>query len=162
MSSPTSAVGWGKKGRFAVADEAERQTPDIVQLWRDWLTQSERQVNTFFNEALGQEPSARGMAGFMEAYAALQRLIADAMQRYLALVNMPSRTDVLGLGETLRSIEDRLARIEETLQIAAEAVDAHERSAAAPEPARTRQPPIFPNGEEAPPSAAPIPEELRR
>jgi hypothetical protein len=145
-----------------MADQAEKQTPDIVQLWRDWLTQSERQVNTFFNEALGQEPSARAMAGFVEAYAALQRLLMDAMQRYLTLVNMPSRTDVLGLGETLRSMEDRLARIEETLQIAAEAVDAHERSAPVREPARTRQPPIFPNGEEARPSAAPIPEELRR
>jgi hypothetical protein len=145
-----------------MADQAEKQTPDIVQLWRDWLTQSERQVNTFFNEALGQEPSARAMAGFVEAYAALQRLLMDAMQRYLSLVNMPSRTDVLGLGETLRSMEDRLARIEETLQIAAEAVDAHERSAPVREPARTRQPPIFPNGEEARPSAAPIPEELRR
>jgi hypothetical protein len=145
-----------------MTDQEEKQTPDIVQLWRDWLTQSERQVNTFFNEALGQEPSARAMAGFVEAYAALQRLLMDGMQRYLALVNMPSRTDVLGLGETLRSIEDRLARIEETLQIAAEAVDAHERAAPVREPARTRQPPIFPNGEEARPSAASIPEELRR
>ena len=162
MCFPTSAVGWGKKGRFAVADEAEKQTPDIVQLWRDWLTQSERQINGFFSEAMGQDTSARSMAGLMEAYAALQRLLADAMQRYLAFVNMPSRTDVVGLGETLRSIEDRLARIEETLQIAAEAVDAYAHTAPVFEPARTKQPPIFPNGEEAPPSAAPIPEELRR
>ena len=162
MSFPTSAVGWGKKGRFAMADQTERQTPDVVQLWRDWLTQSERQINTFFSEAMGQDTSARSMAGFMEAYAALQRLLADVMQRYLAFVNLPSRADVVGLGETLRSIEDRLSRIEETLQIAAEAVDAHPRSAPEPEPARTRQPPIFPNGEEARPSAAPIPEELRR
>lgn len=145
-----------------MADQAEKQTPDIVQLWRDWLTQSERQVNSFFNEAMGQDASARSLAGFMEAYAALQRLLAEGMQRYLAFVNVPSRTDVVGLGETLRSIEDRLARIEETLQIAAEAVDASGRAAPAFEPVRTKQPPIFPNGEEAPPSAAPIPEELRR
>lgn len=145
-----------------MADQAEKQTPDIVQLWRDWLTQSERQVNSFFSDALGQEASGRTMAGYMELYVGLQRLLAEAMQRYLQFVNMPSRADVVSLGETLRSIEDRLGRIEETLQIAAQAVDARVYEAPAAEPSRTRQPPVFANGEEPRLSAAPIPEELRR
>jgi hypothetical protein len=151
-----------------MADQADRQTPDIVQLWRDWLTQSERQVNSLFNDALGQEGSARSMAAFIEVYVTVQRQLAELMQRYLQFVNMPSRSDVISLGETLRSIEDRLARIEETLQIAAEAVDAHEHSVPAAEPSRTRQAPIFTNGGEEPRLATPpietasIPEELRR
>lgn len=155
-----------------MAETPDKQTPDLVELWRDWLTQSERQLNSFFGETLNQEASARAVAGYMELYAALQRLLAEAMQRYLSFINMPSRNDVVGLGETLRSIEDRLARIEETLQIAAEAVDARERSAPAFEPARTRRP-IFPGAEDsrgeqpafpgAPrPEVSPIPEELRR
>lgn len=145
-----------------MVDQSERQTPDVVQLWRDWLTQSERQVNSLLNDALGQEGSARSMAGFMETYVGLQRLMAEVMQRYLQFVNMPSRTDVIGLAETLRSIEDRLGRIEETLQIAAQAVDARGVELPANEPARTRQPPVFANGEEPRFTAQPIPEELRR
>ena len=97
----------------------------------------------------------------------LQRLLAEGMQRYLAFVNMPSRNDVVALGETLRSIEDRLTRIEETLQIAAAAVDARERTTPRQEPARTRQAPSFPEAPDSIPSfnrsnSSPIPEELRR
>jgi hypothetical protein len=150
-----------------MAEQQQQPAPDVAQLWRDWLTQSERQVNSFFSEALNQEVSARSVAGFMEMYATLQRLLAEGMQRYLAFINMPSRSDVTGLGETLRSIEDRLARIEETLQIAAEAVDARERAAPAFEPTRTRQAPIFPDAPANIPSfnrgnSSAIPEELRR
>ncbi len=150
-----------------MADQQSQQNADVAQLWRDWLTQSERQVNAFFGEALNQDVSAKSVAGFMEMYATLQRLLAEGMQRYLAFVNMPSRSDVTGLGETLRSIEDRLARIEETLQIAADAVDARERSVLQHEPPRTRQAPPFPDMPGTIPSfnsgnSSAIPEELRR
>ena len=37
----------------------------------------------------------------MEITTAFQRMMAEGMQRYLTFVNMPSRTDVTGLGETL-------------------------------------------------------------
>lgn len=150
-----------------MAEQQNQQTPDVAQIWRDWLTQSERQVNAFMGDALNQDASARSIAGFMEAYATLQRLMAEGMQRYLAFVNMPSRSDVTGLGETLRGIDDRLARIEETLQIAAAAVDAREEPSAAREPARTRRAPEFPDMPAAIPSfnggsSTQIPEELRR
>jgi hypothetical protein len=69
------------------------------------------------------------------------------MQRYLAFVNMPSRNDVVGLGETLRSIEDRLRgskrRCRSRQPSTREAVDA------AYEPARTRQAPVFPTSRRA-------------
>ena len=142
-------------------EASEGPAPDFLQQWRDWMTESERQFNTFMNQAMSTEASARGMAGYVEAYAAFQRLIADGMQRYLAFMNMPSRTDVLSLGETLRSIEERLAHIEETLQIAVEAVDASERPAPREEPARTRRPVGFPPAEIVP-QAITVPEELRR
>jgi hypothetical protein len=137
--------------------------PDFLQLWRDWLTESERQFNSLMNQVMSADASARGMGTSVEAYAAFQRVLADGMQRYLAFVNMPSRTDVLGLGEALRSIEERLARIEETLQIAAEAVDMRERDMLTPseEPSRTRRPPSFLDDVAGAP-AAPVPEELRR
>jgi hypothetical protein len=81
-------------------------------------------------------------------------------------MNMPSRNDIVGLGETLRSLEARLARIEETLQIAAEAVDRDGSRAAPPtKPARTRRPAGAAAAEETPeetPEAGAIPKELRR
>ena len=144
-----------------MSEQSGKQQPDILQLWRQWLTESERQFNAFSQDAMNSEAFARSVGGFMEMYAALQRVTAEGMQRYLTFVNMPSRNDVVGLAETLRSIEGRLARIEETLQIAAAAVDADVRGPAPiSEPPRTRRPEGMPFPER--PDWAPIPEELRR
>lgn len=140
----------------------QQQQPDIAQLWREWLTQSERQLNAFFNEMMGTEGFARTMGTYMEVYATFQRLLAQAMERYLAFVNVPSRTDITALAETLQTIETRLARIEETLLIAAEAVDGGTRREPAIEPARTRRPAGFPAPEPAAEEPAAVPEELRR
>ena len=146
-----------------MAEQSDKQAPDVMQLWREWLTQSERQFNAFSNEAMNTEAFARTVGGYMEMYAAFQRLMTEGMQRYLSFINMPSRTDVTALGEMLRTIEGRLARIEETLQIAAEAMDTNERSAMpVAEPTRTRRPPGVPPAGEDGTEAPALPEELRR
>jgi hypothetical protein len=158
-----------------MTEQSSNAAPELLQLWRDWLTESERQFNSFFADSMGSDPAARTIGGVVELYAGFQRILAESMQRYLALINMPSRTDVVGLGETLRSIEDRLARIEETLQTAADAIDARERDfgRVGREPLRTRQPaapvaagvvPETNGGAPVQPAAGPppIPEELRR
>ena len=143
-------------------EQTNRETPDVMQAWRDWLTETERQFNAFFADTMNQDSVASGVGGYMEITAGFQRLMAEGMQRYLAFVNMPSRSDVVGLGETLRSIEERLSRIEETLQIAAEAVDASEGpSVREHEPARTRQPAGSPFARPAGDGQS-VPEELRR
>lgn len=128
-----------------MAEQADQQVPDVMQFWRDWLTQSERQFNAFFAQSMNTEPFARSVGGYMEMYATFQRMMAQGMERYLALINIPSRTDVIGLGEAMRAMDERLARIEELLQIAVDAGGSRERDAAPPsEPSRTRRPPGVP------------------
>ena len=144
-------------------EQSDGPTQDIMQLWREWLTQSERQFNAFFNDAMDTEAFARTVGGCMEMNAAVQGMVSEGMQRYLTFVNMPSRTDVISLGETLRTIESRLARIEEMLQIAAGAVDTGEYATTSrSEPARTRRPAAVPPAEENGAEHWAIPEELRR
>jgi len=146
-----------------MSEQTEQPTPDVMEAWREWLTQTERQFNALFNQAMNAEPFARNMGGYLEITTAFQRMMAEGMQRYLTFVNMPSRTDVTGLGETLRSIEDRLSRIEEMLQIAAEAVAvSDEREERRPEPARTRTPPGYAPLEETRQEAGAVPESFRR
>ena len=150
-----AGIGRGK----TMSEQTEQPTPDVMEAWREWLTQTERQFNAFFNQAMNTEPFGRNMGGYMEITTAFQRMMAEGMQRYLTFLNMPSRTDVTGLGETLRSIEDRLSRIEEMLHIAVEAVDmGEEREERRPEPPRTRTPSGFPTR----PDTVAVPEGLRR
>lgn len=144
-------------------EQPEQPTPDVMEAWRQWLTQTERQFNALFNQAMDTEPFARNVNSYMEIMELFQRMTTQGMQRYLEFMNMPSRTDVTGLGETLRSIEDRLSRIEDMLRMAADAVDAAPAEAQRPEPARTRTPPAFPTRPDAHRrAAAAVPEGLRR
>ena len=145
-----------------MAEQTNAQTPDVMQLWRDWLTETERQFNSFFADAMNQDAAARGVGGYVEMTAGFQRMMADFMQRYLEFMNMPSRTDVVGVAETLSAIEERLSRIEETLQIAAAAIDASEPPTFRAEPSRTRQPATSAPPEPPSDGQQAVPEGLRR
>ena len=81
-------------------------------MWREWVSQSERQWNAILNEAMTSEAYGQSMGRFMEMYVASQKTLADTMGRYLTALNLPARTDVLALGDRLAAIEDRLAGIE--------------------------------------------------
>lgn len=143
-----------------MTEQAQQQaSQDVMTLWREWLTQTERQFNAFFNQSMNAEPFARSMGGVTEMTAAYQRMVTEGMQRYLTFMNMPSRQDLIGVAETLKSIEDRIARIEETLQMAAAAVERNGRNAAShAEPSRTRRPPGYPLADEP----ASVPDGMRR
>jgi hypothetical protein len=45
--------------------------PDITQLWRNWLTDTEHQWNAFFNDVMGTDSFGRFLGGYMEIYGTL-------------------------------------------------------------------------------------------
>jgi phytoene dehydrogenase-like protein len=95
--------------------EPTSPVPDPAAAWRAWLTQSEQQWNAFLNQVMGTDQYTQSMGRMMEAYAAIQKSMAESMSRYLGALNMPTRTDILTLGDRLAMIEDRLAGIERML-----------------------------------------------
>jgi hypothetical protein len=143
--------------------EAPENQPqrELAELWRQWLTQSERQMNEFLNQAMSTDTAGRGMGSFVELYAVFQRNMAQAMERYLTAMNIPSRTDITALAATLSTIEERLSRIERTLLIAAEPVDSYERRDESAEPPRTRRPRDN-DASEIPAASGAVPDDLRR
>ena len=81
-------------------------------MWREWVSQSERQWNAFLNEAMTSQAYGQSMGRFMEMYVGMQKTLADTMGHYVTALNLPARSDVLALGDRLAAIEDRLAGIE--------------------------------------------------
>ena len=82
---------------------------DVADLWRNWLTETERQWNSFFNEVMGTDSFSRVAANYMDAYSVVQRSLNQGMERYLNTFNLPTHSDVVELGERLHNIEERLA-----------------------------------------------------
>lgn len=116
--------------------------PDIGQLWRNWLTETERQWNGFFNDIMGTDSFGRLMGGYMEMYGTLQRLVTRNMERSLSTFNVPTRSDIVDLSERLSAVEERLGSIESSLRALAEAVGHPSQPAAVTQlrPRRTRRP----------------------
>lgn len=122
---------------------------DPFAAWREWLGASERQWNTFLNDAMATEEFSRSMGQFMDVYLNMQKSVSEGMSRYFAALNVPSRSDVLGLGERLSAIERQLAAISLRLDamVASEVSASTRATEQAPEapaarPPRTKKPPV--------------------
>lgn len=120
------------------------KTADPFAMWREFVAQSERQWNAFLNEAMATEQFSQAMGRMMDFYVNLQKGMNELMSRYLQFANLPSRQEVLALGERLGAIEDRLVRMERMLgnqPSQAGAGSSAETPVKAKRPARTKRPP---------------------
>ena len=117
-------------------------TADPFAMWRDWVSQSERQWNTFFNNAMATDEFSQSLGKFMDVYLGMQKTMNETMSRYLSSMNVPTRDDVLGLGHRLSAIEERLTAIENALPRSApeNTATAQAKPTDVPRPPRTRKP----------------------
>jgi len=115
---------------------------DVAQTWRSWLTETERQWNSFFNGVMGTDSFGRLMGSYLEGYSLLQRSLNQSMERYLNTFNLPTHSDIVELGERLRAVEERLTSLESGLNdlAAAAGVDRSAASITPLHPRRTRRP----------------------
>ena len=111
--------------------------PDLGESFRNLVTTWERDFNSFANQVMGTETFSRAMNTAQKSQLGLQQMFSDAMARHFAMMNMPSRDDVVQLGATLQDVMRRLERIEAML---AER-EAHASGVANQGPPRTKQPP---------------------
>lgn len=111
---------------------------DPLTMWRDWVTQSENQWNAFFNQAMATDEFSQSIGRFMDVYVNMQKTMNDVMGRYLTMANLPTRTDILALGDRLTAIEERLVAMEAGASVTAPEAKA---SKAASRPPRTRKTP---------------------
>jgi hypothetical protein len=95
---------------------AEKPPSDPLSVWRELVSQWEKSVNSVANESMGSDQFSSSMNKALGASAQAQHLMTEAMSRYLATLNLPSREDVINIGERLQSIEAHLTRVVELLE----------------------------------------------
>lgn len=123
----------------AKAASKPQQLKGPLDAFRDFVGQWERGVNQFANEAMGNEQFSRLMLGASSAAAGAKAGLGEAMERYLTTMNLPTRADIVTIGERLQAIETQLGRLTEIVAQTA-SVDAAPVSVAL-KPKRTRKPP---------------------
>ena len=121
--------------------DAASANTDVMDLWRNWLTETERQFNGFFNQVMGTDSFGRFTGSYMDGYAVLQRSLNQGMERYLNTFNLPTHSDIVELGERLHNIEERLTTIETNIKnLFAERGVSPTAAVTQLRPARTRRP----------------------
>ena len=118
-------------------------TADPFEMWRDWVANSERQWNSFLNNAMATDEFSQAMGRMMDVYLNMQKNMNEVMGRYLQVINVPTRNDVMAIGERLSQIEDRLNQIEGALarmSVPSAAGTAAPRATTVPRPPRTKKP----------------------
>jgi len=114
---------------------------DVMDMWRTWLTDTERQFNGFFNQVMGTESFSRVAGSYMDGYSVLQRSLNQGMERYLNTFNLPTHSDIVELGDRLHNIEERLSTIESNISnLFAERGVSPSAAVTQLRPARTRRP----------------------
>ena len=123
--------------------ETKEQQANPLDLWRQYITDSERQWNGFFKDVLGTDGFSSTMNTWVEASLSVQRMVADQLERYYTTFNIPTHSDLVSLGERMKTIEDTLSRLESMIAAGPSKNGATPRPVASrPKPKRTKRPPV--------------------
>ena len=112
--------------------------PDFGNLWRDLLRQWEDAGNSLGTDAMKSPEFSKFMNQATSSSAALQRVFADLSAKYLAALNLPTKSDITAIAERLQAIERRIEEMQLTM---AEHQSQGPRSPSFVKPTRNRQPP---------------------
>lgn len=115
---------------------ADNKPLDPSAQFQEYVNQWERSMDQFFNQLMGTEQFSQSMNQLQKLQLEFQKMFHEVMAGQLAQWNLPSREDVLQLGEQIRALDARVARMESALAGLADAA-APKKSG----PPRTRRPP---------------------
>ena len=104
-----------------------RPSSDPFELWRQIYETNERAWNAVLERTVNNPAFAESSGKILETFLSAQKTVRDNMKSYLEGINLPTREDIARLGELIVSLEekvdqldDRLARIEQSMVKAAE------------------------------------------
>ncbi len=119
---------------------------DPVQVWHTMLAEMEKGFNAMANQVMGSEQFSKVTHQFTGASVGAQKTVGDLMERYLVSMNLPSRAQMVSMGDRLQSIESQLNEIRALLNRVHADVASQGNGLAAPKPPRTKQPPSATGG----------------
>ena len=117
---------------------------DPIALWHKMLGEMEKGFNSLSNQALTSPEFSKVMNQASGVTAGAHKQLSDFMEKYLLSMNMPSRSQMVGIAERLQSIEGQLSDIKLLLQEMQKQTGVGSPAAGPARPPRTRRPPVAP------------------
>jgi len=114
---------------------------DPVAIWQNMIGEMEKGFNSFANQAMTSPEFSKVVNQVGGAAAGAQKQLGDLMEKYLVSMNLPSRAQMVSMGERLQSIEGQLNEIKALLHQVHNNSGAPTGGYGAPKPPRTKRPP---------------------
>ncbi len=115
---------------------------DPVALWQNMIGEMEKGFNAFANQAMASPQFSKVVNQVGGATAGAQKQLGELMERYLLSMNLPSRSQMVGMAERLQSIEGQLNEIKAMLhQMQGASAGTSGGHSQTPRPPRTKRPP---------------------
>jgi hypothetical protein len=135
-----------QKGIVMADKKSEKRPPDPAENFRNLVNEWERGFDAMANRFMGTEEFSRSMNQLQDLQLTMQKRFNEAMAEQLSNFNIPSRDDILQLGEAVHALDKRVARVESLL--AKQAAKKKKKKGGGKEahasrsgPPRTKQPP---------------------
>ena len=114
-----------------------------MRMWREWLVKSEKMWSDGLTDIMGDERFSKGTGRYMQEMLHSHRMMTDAFAQYLSALNLPSRADILDIGDRLGQLEDALIKLQVEIGEQRSAIEklSGEKASTKKRPARTKQPP---------------------
>src|ERR1700712_4054428 len=115
---------------------------DPVAMWQNMIGEMEKGFNSFANQAMASPEFSKVVNQVGGAAAGAQKQLGETMEKSLVGMNLPSRAQVVSMGERLASIEGQLNEIKAMLHgMNSNSAASAGGYAGAPKPPRTKKPP---------------------
>ncbi len=125
-----------------------KRPPDPADNFRNLINEWERGFDAMANRFMGTEEFSRSMNQLQDLQLSMQKRFNEAMAEQLSHFNLPSRDDILQLGEAVHALDKRVARVESLLAKTAQKKkkknkkhDGRTEPGTRSGPPRTKQPP---------------------
>src|SRR5882672_186175 len=88
---------------------------DPVAMWQTMIGEMEKGFNSFANKAMESPEFSKVMNQVGGVTAGAQKQLGEMMEKYLVSMNLPSRTQLVGMAERMQAIEGQLNEIKSML-----------------------------------------------
>ena len=120
---------------------------DPAVIWQTMIGEMEKGFNSFAGKAMESPEFSKIMNQVGGVTAGAQKQLGEMMEKYLVSMNLPSRAQMVSMGERLQSIEGQLNEIRAILHQVHNNSGAPAGGYAAPKPPRTKRPPSAAGGD---------------
>lgn len=114
---------------------------DPAVMWQAMIGEMEKGFNSFASQAMASPEFSKVMNQVGGVTAGAQKQLGEMMEKYLVGMNLPSRTQLVGMAERIQGIEGQLNEIKAMLQQVHHNSLSPESGSGTPRPPRTKQPP---------------------